>query len=115
MLEDVSVGALHAALNGLAARQRAISDDIANVNTPFFRARSVAFEGDLKRALDSGENPLEVSPTVHVSMEPVGLTYSNVDLAAETVSSVNTQLAYDLALRATGDRFSILRTAVKGA
>lgn len=115
MLEDVSVGALHAALNGLAARQRAISDDIANVNTPFFRARSVAFEGDLKRALDNGENPLEVTPTVHVSMAPVGLTYSNVDLAAETVSSVNTQLAYDLALRATGDRFSILRTAAKGA
>jgi len=115
MLEDVSVGALHAALNGLAARQRAISDDIANVNTPFFRARSVSFEGDLKRALEDGENPLEVTPSVQVSTAPVGLTYSNVDLAAETVSSVNTQLAYDLALRATGDRFSILRTAVRGA
>lgn len=114
MLEDVSVNALHAALNGLAERQRAISDDIANVNTPFFRARSVSFEGDLKRALDGGGNPLDVSSTVTMSSEPVGLTYSNVDLAAETVSSVNTQLAYDLALRATGDRFSILRTAIKG-
>lgn len=114
MLEDVSVGALHAALNGLAARQRAISDDIANANTPFFRARSVSFEGNLKRALEGGDDPLSATPTVKVSMEPVGLTYSNVDLAAETVSSVNTQLAYDLALRATGDRFSILRTAVKG-
>jgi flagellar basal-body rod protein FlgB len=115
MLEDVSVGALHAALNGLAARQRAISDDIANVNTPFFRARSVSFEGNLKRALSSGDDPLSTTPTVNVSSDPVGATYSNVDLAAETVASVNTQLAYDLALRATGDRFSILRTAAKGA
>jgi flagellar basal-body rod protein FlgB len=115
MLEDVSVTALHAALNGLAARQRAISDDIANVNTPFYRAKSVAFEGGLREALADGSDPLSVSPTVSVSSAPVGLTYSNVDLNAETMSSVNTQLAYDLALRATGDRFTLLRTAVKGA
>jgi flagellar basal-body rod protein FlgB len=107
------VGALHAALNGLAERPRAISDDIANVHTPFFRARSVSFEGDLRQALESGENPLDVTPTVNVSTAPVGLTFSNVDLAAETLSSVNTQLAYDLALRATGDRFTLLRSAAK--
>jgi flagellar basal-body rod protein FlgB len=115
MLDDVSVGALHAALNGLAARQRAISDDIANVNTPFYRAKSVAFEGSLKRALEDGDNPLSATPTMSVSTEPVGLTYSNVDLAQETVDSSNTQMAYELALRATGDRFSILRTAIRGA
>jgi len=115
MLEDVSITALHAALRGLAARQRAISDDIANVNTPYYRAKSVAFEGDLRRALDSGDDPMGVDPSVSVSTAPVGLTYSNVDLNAETMSSVDTQLAYDLALRATGDRFTLLRTAVKGA
>ena len=116
MLEDVSISALHAALNGLAARQRAISDDIANVNTPFFRARSVSFEGSLKSALADGQDPLANTTTsTQLSSAPVGLTFSNVDLAAETVSSVNTQLAYDLALRATGDRFSLLRTAAKGA
>ena len=115
MLDDVSVTALHAALNGLASRQRAISDDIANVNTPYYRAKSVAFEGDLRQALENGDDPMDVTPTVSESTDPVGLTYSNVDLNAETMSSVNTQLAYDLALRATGDRFTLLRTAVKGA
>jgi flagellar basal-body rod protein FlgB len=115
MLEDVSVDALHAALDGLAARQRATSDNIANVNTPYYRAKSVAFEGDLSQALADGGDPMSVTPTVSVSSAPVGLTYSNVDINAETVSSVNTQLAYDLALRATGDRFTLLRTAVKGS
>jgi flagellar basal-body rod protein FlgB len=115
MLEDVSITALHAALNGLSVRQRAISDDIANVNTPFYRAKSVAFEGDLRRALADGEDPMEVAATVTRSTAPVGLTFSNVDLNEETMSSVNTQLAYDLAIRATGDRFSLLRTAAKGA
>lgn len=116
MLDDVSISALHAALNGLAQRQRAISDDIANVNTPYFRARSVSFEGSLKQALASGENPVTTTrATTTFSSAPVGLTYSNVDLAAETISGVNTQLAYDLALRATGDRFTLLRTAARGA
>jgi flagellar basal-body rod protein FlgB len=115
MLDDVSVGALHAALNGLAARQQAISNDIANVNTPYFRARSVSFEGDLKQALAEGQDPLSVDPTIQMSTAAPGLNGNNVDLNAETVASTNTQLAYDLALRATGDRFTELRTAIKGS
>src|SRR3712207_761826 len=65
--EDVSISALHAAVRGLSQPQRAIPDDIANVNTPFFRGRSVAFEGDLKRALAGGDDPLGVTPTVTAS------------------------------------------------
>lgn len=115
MLNDISIGALHAALNGLAERQRAISDNIANVNTPYFRQRSVAFESDLRNALDSGQDPLGARPTTTYSTAPGGLTGNNVNLADETVAAMNTQLAYELALRATGDRFSLLRSAAKGS
>jgi flagellar basal-body rod protein FlgB len=116
MLESVAINALHAAMRGLHERQSAITDDIANVNTPFFRARSVQFEGSLKQALAGGDDPLAATtPTVQVSDAPAGLNGNNVDLAAETLASVDTELAYQLALRAAGDRFSILRTAIKGA
>ena len=116
MLEDVTLGALHAALDGLASRQRAISDNIANVNTPFYRAKSVSFEASLKEALEGGADPLqETVDATSLSTAAVGLTYSNVDLNAETVSGEKTQLAYDLALRATGDAFTLLRTAAKVA
>jgi len=115
MLDDVSIGALHSALNGLSARQQAISDDIANVNTPFYRARSVSFEGDLQQALANGDDPMSVNPSVQFSDAPGGLTGNNVNLDAETTSSMQTQLRYELALRAVGDRFSLLRTAVKGS
>ena len=115
MLGDVSIDALHSAMNGLMERQRAISDDISNVNTPYYRARSVDFEGDLRTALNAGDNPMEVTPTVQYSMEDGGLTGNNVDLDAESVASVKTELSYSLALRATGDRFQLLRTAIKGA
>jgi len=115
MLDDVALTALHSALSGLSARERAISDNIANVNTPYFKARSVSFEGELKQALADGNDPLSVDPRVTYSQAPGGLTGNNVNLADETVASVNTQLAYELALRATGDRYSLYRTAAKGA
>jgi flagellar basal-body rod protein FlgB len=115
MLDDVSIKALHSAMDGLQARSRAISDDIANVNTPYYRARTVAFEGDLKQALIFGDDPMTAQPRVEYSDAAGGLTGNNVDLDAETVASVKTQLSYELALRAAGDRFTILRTAIKGA
>ena len=50
MLEDVSIDALQAALRGLSQRQQAISDNIANVNTPYFQARSGRVRGQPEAA-----------------------------------------------------------------
>jgi flagellar basal-body rod protein FlgB len=114
MLDDVSISALQAAMRGLSERQRAISGDLANVDTPFYQARSVSFEADLKRALDSGDDPLSVRPTTTVSTAAAGLNGNNVDITAETTQSVDTELAYQMAVRAAGDRFTLYRTAIAG-
>jgi flagellar basal-body rod protein FlgB len=75
----------------------------------------VSFEGDLKRAVEGGQNPMSsVSPQVSLTDDPFGLTGNNVDLEAETLIGVQTQMQYELALRATGDRFTLLRSAIKG-
>ncbi|MET0853053.1 MAG: flagellar basal body protein, partial [Microterricola sp.] len=47
MFDSVSLSALSSALDGLAMRQRTIADNIANVNTPGYHAKRVAFEGAL--------------------------------------------------------------------
>lgn len=115
MLDDVSISALHSAMDGLQARSRAVSDDIANVNTPYYRARSVAFEDGLRQALRSGDDPMAVvQPQVLYSDAAGDLTGNNVDLDAEVVLGAKTELSYELALRAAGDRFSLIRTAVRG-
>lgn len=114
LLDDVSINALHSALDGLSQRQRAISDDIANVNTPYYRGRSVEFEGQLKRALMNGDDPMEsVTPSVVYSGAVGDLNGNNVDLGQASVNSVRTEMNYELALRATGDRFSLLRAAIR--
>lgn len=115
MLDDVSIDALQSAMRGLSARQQAISNDIANVDTPFYRAHSVTFEASLRSAVDAGDDPLSVQPTTTISTAPAGLNGNNVDITAETTQSVNTELAFQLALRAAGDRFGLLRTAIAGA
>jgi flagellar basal-body rod protein FlgB len=115
MLDDITITALQSAMHGLSARQAAISDDISNVNTPFYRARNVEFEGSLRSALQNGEDPLAVAPTTVYSQVDGGLTGNNVDLDAETVASIQTELSFQLATRAAGDRFTLLRTAIKGA
>ena len=115
MLDDVSIDALKAALQGLSARQDAISNNIANVNTPYYTARRVEFEGALRRALGAGSDPAGATPTTSLSTDAAGLNGNNVDLGAETVLGAQTEMAYDLAVRATGDRFALLRTAIQGA
>jgi flagellar basal-body rod protein FlgB len=112
LLNDPTIGVLHAALDGLSARQTAISDDIANVNTPYYRARSMDFEASLKQAIGNGDDPMSVTPTVEYSNAAGGLTGNNVDLNAETVASTKTEMSYELALRAVGDRFSLIKTAI---
>ena len=115
MLNDVSIDVLHSALDGLSAQQNAISNDISNVNTPYYRARSVDFETGLKQALANGDDPMTATESVDYSTAAGGLTGNNVDLNAETVASAKNELSYELAVRATGDRFTLLRTAIKGS
>lgn len=113
MLDSVSLRTLQAALDGLAVRERTVGDNIANVNTPFFTARRVTFERELRSALADGIDPLTLQAGTEFTSDPAGLTGNNVSLEQETLIGVDTNLRYELVLRATGDQFSLLRTAAR--
>lgn len=115
MLQETSIDVLQAAMRGLSTRQDAISNNIANVNTPYYTARTASFENELRRAIADGDNPLTSEVTTGVSTSAAGLNGNNVNLADETMLGIETQMKMQLALRATGDRFSLLRSAVRGA
>ncbi|GAA1137777.1 flagellar basal body rod protein FlgB [Nocardioides aquiterrae] len=105
--------ALHAALDGIAMRQRVIADNIANVDTPGFRATSVDFESSLRAAIAAGDPSaldIETLPTD----TPVGANDNNVDLRKETLAAVQSQFQYQMITRATSDRFALLRTVAGG-
>lgn len=105
--------ALHSALDGIALRQRVIADNIANVDTPGFRATTVDFETSLRAAIASGD-PSATEITTLPTDTPVGANDNNVDLRKETLAAVQSQFQYQMVSRAASERFELLRTVAGG-
>ena len=111
-MPDAVTSVLASALDGLATRQTVIADNIANVDTPGFRATSVDFESSLAAALQRGEmSAAGVAPSERPSNAPVGLDGNNVDLRQESLSAVQTQFQYQMMTRAVSERFALVTTA----
>jgi flagellar basal-body rod protein FlgB len=111
--DSLTVTALTSALDGLAARQRAIANNIANVNTPGYHAQRVLFEDELARSIRQGDG--RVAPITATSLEPTQLNGNNVNLDTETLSNIDTVLRYQFATQAVNAKFGLLTSALGGA
>ena len=114
MTETASVtgAALMSAVSGLSARSRAIADNIANIQTPGFQSRRVAFEDAVAKAAGSGRREVTAHSQA-LSLEPTRMDGNNVNLDTETLQSIDTGMRYQLALRAVDDRFGVVRAAIR--
>lgn len=111
MFDSVTQNAVISALDGLQSRQRSIANNIANVNTPNYRAQRVSFEDAIAKAVK--ERSGYVESTTQLSLEPTKLNGNNVNLDTETLSHIDTVLRYQFAVRAAESPFSGLRTAMR--
>ncbi|HEX9227009.1 MAG TPA: flagellar basal body rod protein FlgB [Arthrobacter sp.] len=111
MFDSVSSVALQSSLNGLALRQRAVADNIANVNTPNYTAKRVAFEDALAKSVASGSGA--VSATTARSLEPTQLNGNNVNLDTETLSNIDTVLRFQFASQAVGGEANAMRSVLR--
>lgn len=112
-MNDLTTDTLHAAMRGLATRQRVIADNIANIDTPGFLAGRVEFEDALRQAVAGGDVD-GLRPSTARSAAPTGPNGNNVQLDEETLSNVDTGLRYQVAVEAMSAKFSLLRTAIGG-
>jgi flagellar basal-body rod protein FlgB len=114
---DPVVAVLSTALDGVALRQSVIANNIANVDTPGFRAGSVDFETSLKAAISDGSlfsgQPGAVPITATPTQTPVGANNNNVDLRKETMAALQSTFQYQMLSRATTDHFATIRTAAE--
>jgi flagellar basal-body rod protein FlgB len=111
VLESVTSAALQSALDGLSLRQRAIADNIANVNTPGYTAQRVQFEDALARSVAAGDG--HATATTARSLEPTRLDGNNVNLDTETLSNIDTVLRYQFAAQAVDGQFDRIRAALR--
>ncbi|WP_159552052.1 flagellar basal body protein [Citricoccus sp. K5] len=108
---SVTVNALESALDGLAARQRAIANNLANVNTPQFQATRVQFEQQLARSIAAGDG--RVTAAEQPSLEPTRLNGNNVNADTEVLSNEATVLSYQFASQAIKSKLSGVSTAAR--
>jgi flagellar basal-body rod protein FlgB len=111
-LNDVTMTALQSMLRGLSARQQAIADNMANLETPGYTAKQVQFEDSLRSALESGDG--SVAPVTVASTDPALPNGNNVSLEKETLSMQDTSLRYEMAIQAMTAKFQLLRTSISG-
>jgi flagellar basal-body rod protein FlgB len=104
MLTSVTINALSSALNGLSARQTATANNIANINTPNYRAQKVSFEDALAASVKAGSGV--VAPTTQLSLEPTQLDGNNVNLDTESLTNTNTVLQYQFAAQAVNQELT---------
>ena len=113
MFQSVTMNALSSALDGLAARQQAIAQNIANVNTPNYKAKVVSFENALAQSVAAGSGVAGASETV--SGAPTVQNGNNVSLDSETLNNEQTVLMYQFAAQAVNMDFDATSTALKTA
>ena len=121
------------ALDGLSARQRVIADNVANVDTPDFKASKVTFEQSLKKAygqLKAGnprmfkvQNGVAGPDQDRISVTPQTVTLqtttrrndgNNVDIDEEMLDLTNTNVTYNALVQTTSQRLSGLRNVING-
>lgn len=128
MLGDSYTSALlQRALDGTWQRERAISSNIANGQTPGYKALTVSFEDSLLKEVDKIEKskmtPTEIRQGIRDVLQADIATQqdyttserldgNNVNLDVENIEMARTQIQYQYLIRSMTDMFSRMRYAI---
>src|SRR5512140_508581 len=126
---DRELGTISSWLNGLSRRQDAISNNIANIDTPGYQHQEVAFETALQREIGTSSQGLATTDPRHITagskmrnslgIDPAQaltssrLDQNNVDIDQEMISLADTQMRYQAASTALSQKLSILRDVIR--
>jgi len=113
-LFDVTQIALERALQGAGLRQQALSNNLANVNTPGFKRSDVDFHTSLAAALGAGENAVSgtsfaLQTDTNSSMRADG---NNVDVDQEMANLTENSSEYQALLAVAKSRLQMIQTAI---
>ncbi len=133
LMSNPSMKALAYALDGLALRQKTTANNIANIDTPHYKAQHVSFESQLQAALNhgAGDNSLPLTTTSqrHISMgqpsfDPSTMVVqqennslrndgNNVDIDLEMTTLAETSLRYQALTQLSGMKISLLKNIIR--
>lgn len=129
-VNDKTLKALTTALNFREMRQELISSNVANANTPGYKAKKLDFEEALARALDvDGQMKMDVTDGRHHNVgnggfnnlepeiydDPNGVVSENgntVDVEAEMAKMAENKLMYDALVQLINKKMGIMKYAI---
>jgi len=125
---DPIIGALNTSLNLRMANQNVISSNIANADTPGYKAQKMEFEGALREALGTAEGMRpEATQPGHIqrsSTDPVdpiifddpngieSLDGNTVDRSEQMAKMAENQLIYDTSVEMLKKKLGMLKYAI---
>lgn len=130
-IEDKTIKALAASLNFRQMRQEVISSNIANADTPGYKAKRVDFEGALARALDvddqmqmksDDDKHFDVGNGGFDNLEPEIYEDSNgvvsedgntVDREQELAKMAENRILYDAAVQLLSKKIGLMKYAIQ--
>lgn len=133
LLNGAAFGRLEAAVYAAESRQRIISNNVANAETPFFKRSEVLFEELLEQSMGNGLNRLSGRTTdarhipigvnsarlpapqvVSGDSTSMGNNQNNVDIDREMSLLAKNQLSYNFYIGQVNHDFKMMRTGIEG-
>jgi flagellar basal-body rod protein FlgB len=126
-----SAPALLRSMDASSLRQKAIADNVANVNTPGYKRVEVSFENELSKALDPNQlqgartdpGHMEIGRPDLLSLHPDAYRpkdptqpgqINNVDIDMEMAKLAENQILFSADVKLLQDRVDTIRSAVSG-
>lgn len=125
-LYNTTMKSLESALHATAARQNVISQNIANVDTPFYKAKEVVFKHELAKAIFlqakktnqkhidfkyNNNSDYFIKTKNHTAMKNNG---NNVDIDREMALLAENQILYNALIERLNGKFNSLKMVVRG-
>jgi len=111
-LVDPTQQLLEAAMRGAWQRQTALTNNIANADTPGYRPQEVNFESALQSALAGGRAPQEAQFQTETKAAQAGPNGPGVSLDQESAKLAENGLDYQALEQVLSTRNAILKSAM---
>lgn len=128
LLNGVHMSRLEGAIQASVARQNAIANNIANVDTPYFKRSEVQFESLLRDQMEGGTligrrtnekhfyiGPSQSTPPMQVIRDEatvMGNNRNNVDMDREMTMQAENQLRYNTFIQQLNHHINMMRTSM---
>jgi flagellar basal-body rod protein FlgB len=111
-LVDSTQQLLEAAMRGAWQRETALTNNVANANTPGYERQEVNFEATLQSAMDTGSSPEELEFQTEQRPEQPGPNGTSVSIDEESAKLAENGLDYQALTDVAGTRNTIIRSAI---